>query len=198
LNSLKQQAQPPTQTTKPGTQGTVGKEKMEEEVKPLHYDVSYSSVSSYKDGKRDIKEKFNLTNPDYDITAERVPGKDEFRVKTVSKSGDKPETKEETMSGAELKRFVDKSYTEVQNRLGDEAKRLGLPLWKPTRSIFGSQDVPMIGYTPTSTALQPTTGGSLWKGGFGTPTLFDDEIFNIEREMDWMRRRMEDEMRRFF
>jgi NAD+--asparagine ADP-ribosyltransferase len=111
LNQLKSQAQP--QKTQQQQQVSQGKEKMEEEFKPLHYDVSYSSVSSYKDGKRDVKEKFHYTNPETEIVAERVPGKDEFKVKTTSKIGDKPETKEETWSGAELKRHLDKEYKGV-------------------------------------------------------------------------------------
>jgi hypothetical protein len=107
LGTLKSSVHPETQGKGTTQHVSPGKEKMEEEFKPISYDVSYSSVSSYKDGKRDVKEKFHLTNPESEVVAERIPGKDEFKVKKTLKTGDKPETKEETMSSHDLKRWVD-------------------------------------------------------------------------------------------
>jgi len=95
LNNLKSQVQP-TQTTGDKTKTTVpkGGERIEEELKPWQYDVSYSTVSKYENGKRDVKERIHVNNPDVEVQADRVPGKDEFHVKWTHKKGDKPETKD--------------------------------------------------------------------------------------------------------
>jgi hypothetical protein len=190
LNTLKSQVQPETEKKhQTGTTGTTG-EKMEEEIKPWQYDVSYSTISKYENGKRDLKERIHVKNPDVEVVADRVPGKDEFDVKWTTK---KEGTKDQKLSAHELKHKLDTVYGDMQSRLGTDYKRLGLQRLKPSRSLFGSQDIPMIGPSTTHGALLPV------ERSFKPFTnLFEEESWNIEREMDMMRRRMENEMSRFF
>jgi len=60
--------------------------KKKAEIKPLSYEVSYSSSSAYKDGKLDVKEHIEVKNPELNFIADRLSGQEEFDVK-IKKQG---------------------------------------------------------------------------------------------------------------
>jgi hypothetical protein len=186
--------------------------------KPFHYSVQYSSSSTYKDGVRDVKERIEIKDPEKNVVAERLPGKEEFEVKTL-KQGDKdPVT--QTVPAHQLKNEIDQIYGNMQHQFEDEFSRFGFP-FNRSRSLFGSHDLPMLepqrmfrenlAIEPENTAgdrdsntttLANTNNREVARHNrrrspFGGD-LFRNEIMNIEREMEMMRRRMDHEMRRFF
>jgi len=176
--------------------------KKKTEIKPLNYEVSYSSASSYKDGKRDIKEHIEMKNPELNLIADRSPDKEEFEVK-IQKFGEKQPITQK-MPARQLKKEIDKAYHDLQKKTKDDFKRLGLPLGRPSRSLFGSHDLPMLESSMSRLPIEKESGSSLLGSDrslalrpAGTD-FFEDEIRSIEREMDFMSRRMEDEMSRFF
>jgi len=170
--------------------------------KPVNYSVSYSTASTYKDGIRDVKEHVEVKNPELNLVADRLPGKEEFDVK-IQKEGDK-EPKHERVPANQLRNEIDKVYHDIQSDTRDEFFRLGLPFGRTSGSLFGSTDLPMLGHASNLLPIEPE-GGSLLEPDNRTlatrpvgTDFFVHEMRNIEREMDYMRRRMEDEMSRFW
>jgi hypothetical protein len=203
LSELRERLHPAFKSTAKDKMQTEPANNTTTHTKPLNYSVVYSSSSTYKDGKRDLKEHVEVKNPEMNLIADRLPDKEEFEVK-VQKEGDKEPTTQ-TVPVHQLKQEIDKVYSDIQHKTRDEFSRLGLPFGRTAGSLFGSRDLPMLGGNTSSLAIEPE--GSLFGTGSDNRSLatrpagndfFADEIRNIEREMEFMRRRMEDEMRRFF
>jgi hypothetical protein len=188
------------------------------EIKPLNYEVSYSSSSRYKDGKRDLKEHIEVKNPDLNLVADRLPGQEEFDVK-IKKQGDKQHSTQK-LPASQLKKEIDKVYEDLQDKTREDFSRLGMPFGLTCGSLFGSNDLPMIESCSSgdkeckegeakkedemkkeSEAKKEDKKGEAEKQMARRPkgtNFFMHEMRNIEREMDYMRKRMDDEMKRFF
>jgi hypothetical protein len=184
--------------------------------KPLSYSVSYSSSSSYKDGVRDVKERIEFKDPETNIVADRLPGKEEFEVKTL-KHGEKEATTQRVPAN-QLKSDLDSLYGNLQHKFEDEFSRFGFPFGNRSgRSLFGSTDLPMLEsserrqHQPQAIEEESSNNSEnrlvdrnnnrdvdvVGRNVFGSD-FFRDEIMNIEREMEMMRRRMDWGMRSFF
>jgi hypothetical protein len=90
---------------------------------PFHYTFCYSSSSIEKDGKRETQEKFEMRNPDMEITAEKRPGQDLYDVRLEKKTGDKPEIYSQQLPSNQVRDHIDQCMRDTNRRL-DESMRL--------------------------------------------------------------------------
>jgi len=184
-------------------QNLTGKLLNDTQTKPLNFAVWYSTSSTYNNGTHNVKERVEIINPEMNLVADRVPGKEEFEVK-VQKEGNKEATTQRIPAN-ELRGHLDQVYGDLQNRARDEFSRLGLPFGRSVGSLFGSPDLPLLGASSRlSIEGEGRVEGNV-EGENGTVEswpkgndFFMEEIRNIEREMDFMRKRMDEEMKRVF
>jgi len=80
-----------------------------------------------------------------DIEAERIPGTEEFMVKTITK-GDKPTTMTEKMITYDLKHKLDHIYKGLANVVAHDMKMLGLPVPKHSKNLLRYHDLPSVHY----------------------------------------------------
>jgi hypothetical protein len=107
------------------------------------------------------------------------------------------------ISADELKSQLDQAYFEFQNQTG----KLKLPFGESFKSLFGNRDLSIEDGSslPLEEEMKRDEGSEMAEKEKGTMNVwpnerdfFMEEMMKMEREMDLMRRRMDEEMRRFF
>jgi len=120
------------------------------DMKPWYYSVNYSSSSIEKDGKRDVKEHFELKNPEMNLVAEKMPGKDDiFDVKIQKPKGkdtDEMDIETRQLSLNDLRNQVDQNLRDMECRMGDSLRSLGVDS-TPMMPLLGL-DQPMGAHRP--------------------------------------------------
>lgn len=137
------QAQPQAQTqtqpqAQPQTQPQQPPEQTRQRPQPFHYTVHYTTSSIDRDGQRETKEKFEMRNPELELTAERRPGQDLYDVRVEKKTGDKPEVITQQLPPNQVREHIDQCLKDTNKKL-DETLRLEYRP-EPTRpAIQGSE-----------------------------------------------------------
>ena len=103
-------------------QKTLNKQQFPQFNKQFNCSIKYSSSSVFKDGAQNIEEHLKLKYPEMEVTADRIPGKDDFFDVDIKRK-DGTHVLSHKIKADELENQVNEVMSDMTKRIDQEFKR---------------------------------------------------------------------------